>query len=64
MVIDTSALPAILFDEPERRSFNEKIEADPVLAALEHSLPAVGTTRALIRVSSRRDFGGAEETAL
>lgn len=27
MVIDTSALLAILFDEPERRSFNEAIEA-------------------------------------
>ncbi len=30
MVIDTSALVAIMLDEPERRSFNEKIEADPV----------------------------------
>lgn len=30
MVIDTSALLAVLLDEPERRSFNEKIEADPV----------------------------------
>lgn len=29
MVIDTSALMAILLDEPERREFNEKIEADP-----------------------------------
>jgi ribonuclease VapC len=27
MVIDTSALVAILFDEPERRAFNEAIEA-------------------------------------
>lgn len=27
MVIDTSALLAILFDEPERRQFNEAIEA-------------------------------------
>jgi ribonuclease VapC len=27
MVIDTSALLAILLDEPERRSFNEAIEA-------------------------------------
>jgi ribonuclease VapC len=27
MVIDTSALLAILFDEPERRPFNEAIEA-------------------------------------
>lgn len=30
MVIDSSALLAILLDEPERRSFNEKIEADPM----------------------------------
>ena len=30
MVIDTSALVAIMLDEPERRSFNEKIETDPV----------------------------------
>lgn len=29
MVIDTSAIIAILLDEPERRRFNEKIEADP-----------------------------------
>ena len=28
MVIDTSAALAILFDEPERRLFNEKITAD------------------------------------
>ncbi len=28
MVIDTSALVAILLDEPERRAFNERIEAD------------------------------------
>jgi ribonuclease VapC len=27
MIIDTSALLAILFDEPERRAFNEAIEA-------------------------------------
>jgi ribonuclease VapC len=30
MVIDTSAVLAILLGEPERRRFNEKIEADPV----------------------------------
>ncbi len=29
MVLDTSALVAILFDEPERRSFTEAIEAAP-----------------------------------
>ncbi|MEO7145580.1 MAG: type II toxin-antitoxin system VapC family toxin [Bryobacteraceae bacterium] len=28
MVIDTSAVLAILLDEPERRSFNERIQAD------------------------------------
>ena len=30
MVLDTSALIAILTDEPERRAFNEAIEGDPV----------------------------------
>jgi hypothetical protein len=30
MVIDTSAILAILFDEPERRHFNELIEADGI----------------------------------
>jgi ribonuclease VapC len=30
MVIDTSAILAILLDEPERRRFNEIIEAEPV----------------------------------
>ncbi|HEX6142598.1 MAG TPA: type II toxin-antitoxin system VapC family toxin [Geminicoccaceae bacterium] len=30
MVIDTSAIVAILFDEPERRRFNEAIEAHAV----------------------------------
>jgi ribonuclease VapC len=30
MVLDTSALLAILLDEPERRRFNELIEADTV----------------------------------
>src|SRR2546427_60618 len=29
MVVDTSALLAILLNEPERRRFNERIEADP-----------------------------------
>ena len=28
-MIDTSALLAILLDEPQRRTFNELIEADP-----------------------------------
>lgn len=30
MVIDTSALMGILFDEPDRRALTEAIEADPV----------------------------------
>lgn len=30
MVLDTSAILAILFDEPERRTLTEAIEADPV----------------------------------
>jgi ribonuclease VapC len=30
MVIDTSAILAILFDEPERRRFNEQIDADGI----------------------------------
>ena len=30
MVLDTSALMAVLFDEPERRRFNELIAAAPV----------------------------------
>ena len=29
MVFDTSALLAILFDEPERRRFNQRFEQDP-----------------------------------
>ncbi len=32
MVVDTSALLAILFDEPERRTFAEALEAAPVRA--------------------------------
>jgi ribonuclease VapC len=30
MVLDTSALLAVLLDEPERRGFNELIAADPI----------------------------------
>jgi ribonuclease VapC len=30
MVIDTSAVLAILLGESERRRFNERIEADPI----------------------------------
>ena len=29
MVLDTSALVAVLFDETERRAFNERIAAAP-----------------------------------
>ncbi len=30
MVLDTSAIAAILFDEPERRAFTQAVEDDPV----------------------------------
>ena len=33
MVIDTSALIAIMGDEPERHTFNKLIEADPCISA-------------------------------
>jgi uncharacterized protein with PIN domain len=36
MVIDTSALLAILQDEPERRTFNEAIEAAETRSRLLH----------------------------
>lgn len=42
MVIDTSALVAILLDEPERRSFVEAIAADPVRLLSAGSLVECG----------------------
>lgn len=56
MVIDTSALLAILLDEPERRRFNEKIEADPV-----RLLSAVSFVEAAMVIEARLgDAGGRE----
>lgn len=44
MVIDNSALLAILLDEPERRRFHKMIEADPVrlLSAARNCATSLG----------------------
>jgi len=47
MVIDTSVLVALLFDEPERRSLEDAIEADPVrlvsaMSKLEAGMVMIG----------------------
>ena len=47
MVIDSSVLLAILFDEPDRRSFQDAIAADPVrlvsaVTKLEAGMVTVG----------------------
>ena len=59
MVIDTSALAAILFDEPERRSFNEKIEADPV-----RLLSAASFVEAALVIEARLGETGGRELDL
>lgn len=48
MVIDTSALVAVLQDEPERRWFNEQIDA-----AVERRLSAAGFVETSIVIESR-----------
>ena len=54
MVIDSSALVAILFDEPERRTLVDKIAADPV-----RLLSAVSLVELSVVVESRAgDAGG------
>ena len=54
MVIDTSAIMAILSDEPERSEFNRKIEADPT------RLMSSGTLlETAIVIESRRGVEGA-----
>jgi ribonuclease VapC len=53
MVIDTSALLAILQDEPERRAFNEAIEA-----ADRRSVSAATLVEASILLESRRGAAG------
>jgi ribonuclease VapC len=57
MVIDTSAILAILQDEPERRAFNETIEAAPSL-----SLSVANLVESSIVVEAR--FGPAGVLAL
>ena len=42
MVIDTSAIAAILFNEPERASFNEEIEADDTCLISAATLVEIG----------------------
>lgn len=51
MVIDTSAVIACLFDEPERKAFTEAIDADPVklisvVGVVEASMVLLGRKRA------------------
>ncbi|MDO8877376.1 MAG: type II toxin-antitoxin system VapC family toxin [Pseudolabrys sp.] len=53
MVIDTSALIAILLDEPEREAFERAIEADPL-----RLLSAVGKFEAGMVVAGRLDVAG------
>lgn len=58
-MIDTSAVLAILFDEPERRQFNEKIEADP-----ERLMSTASYLEACIIVDDRLGREGAKDLAL
>ncbi len=56
MVVDSSALLAILFDEPERRGFNERIEADP-----QRLISAANLLETAIVLESRSgEIGGRE----
>ncbi len=56
MVLDTSALLAILLDEPERRRFNELIETDPT-----RLISAATLLEASIVIESRAgELGGRE----
>lgn len=59
MVIDTSAVLAILFGEPERRSFNEKIEADPI-----RLMSAASYLEAAIIIDDRFGYEGASDFKL
>ncbi|MGH6661522.1 MAG: type II toxin-antitoxin system VapC family toxin [Rhodospirillales bacterium] len=59
MVIDTSALVAILLDEPERRAFNEKIEADP-----RRLVSAVTFVEAALAIEARVGEAGGRELDL
>lgn len=56
MVIDTSAIVAILFDEPERRKLTEAVEADP-----KRLLSASNLLECALVVEARHgDAGGRE----
>ena len=59
MVIDTSAVLAILLDEPERRSFNEAIEADR-----ERLMSAANYLEAAIIIDDRLGPEGAKDLGL
>lgn len=56
MVLDTSAILGILLDEPERRSFNEMIEAD-----YTRLMSAATFLEAALVIESRRGEAGARE---
>lgn len=57
MVIDSSALLAILFDEPERRTFNQTIEADPVrLLSAANFVEAALVVEARLGEAAGREF--------
>jgi len=53
MVIDTSAIIAILLDEPERAAFDRQIEADPV-----RLISAVGRVEAGMVIETRKGVAG------
>jgi ribonuclease VapC len=53
MVIDTSAIIAILLDEPERAAFGRQIEADPVRLVL-----AAGRVEAGVVIETRKGVAG------
>jgi ribonuclease VapC len=53
MVIDTSAIIAILLDEPERAAFDRHIEADPV-----RLVSAVGRVEAGMVIETRKGVAG------
>jgi ribonuclease VapC len=59
MVIDTSATLAILFDEPERRMFNEKIESDAT-----RLMSAASYLEAAIIIDDRRGSEGERDLRL
>jgi ribonuclease VapC len=59
MVIDTSATVAILLDEPERRAFNEAIEADP-----KRLISAATLLECALVMEARRGEAGGRELDL